>query len=79
MAESGLADELRDRADALKSSSAHMGVMAIFDRCVGWRDLDDHALVMRARSEVDNLMQDLARARDALEARKPRASRRASG
>lgn len=79
MAESGLADELRDRAHALKSSSAHMGVMAIFDRCVGWRDLDDHALVMRARSEVDNLMQDLARARDALEARKPRASRRASG
>jgi len=79
LAEAGRAEELRDRAHALKSSSAHMGVMAIFDRCVGWRDLDDHALVMRSRSEVDNLIQDLARARDALKACKPRALRRASG
>ena len=37
----------RDQAHALRSSAAHVGALGLFDLCLSWRELDDHALMMR--------------------------------
>lgn len=54
-AERGDARAFRDQAHALRSSAAHLGATAIFQLCLGWRELDDAALMMRGRSEVARL------------------------
>ena len=64
------AKDFRDHAPALKSSSAHLGAAMLFERCLGWRDLDDHALMMRARAELGELRHDFDRIRAALIERK---------
>ena len=46
-AQRGDARAFRDQAHALRSSAAHLGALALFDVCLGWRELDDHALMMR--------------------------------
>ena len=61
---------LRDAAHALKSSSAHMGVTSIFERCTSWRELDDHALLMRADVEIDKVRGVFEQAKSALLERK---------
>ena len=40
----------RNQAHALRSSAAHVGALALFDLCLSWRELDDHALLLRAKS-----------------------------
>ncbi len=56
----------RDRAHALRSSAAHIGAMALYRRCLEWRELDDHALAMRMRHEVEGVAAAFAQARQAL-------------
>ena len=65
-AKAGHCQKFRDHAHALKSSSAHVGAKKLFDRCLGWRDLDDHALMLRADAELHELQDDYAAVRDAL-------------
>jgi two-component system sensor histidine kinase RpfC len=69
-ARAGDARAFRDHAHALRSSAAHVGAMAVFGLCLGWRELDDHALLMRAGAELSALRRELARAREALLAAK---------
>lgn len=57
---------LRDHAHALRSSAAHIGALALFDVCLGWRDLDDHALIMRAPVEAARLDSEADRVKVAL-------------
>lgn len=59
---------LRDHAHALRSSAAHIGALALFDVCLEWRDLDDHALIMRAPVEVARLDSEGRRVKAALAA-----------
>lgn len=59
---------LRDHAHALRSSAAHIGALALFDVCLGWRDLDDHALIMRAPMEAARLDIEAHRVKAALAA-----------
>ena len=75
----GRTQEFRDHAHALKSSSAHIGASRLFERCLGWRDLDDHALAMRARAELEQLRRDYADVRAELIERKRQYMRQASG
>ncbi|MCB9943767.1 MAG: response regulator [Geminicoccaceae bacterium] len=65
-ADEGRASDFRDHAHALKSSSAHLGATVLFERCLGWRDLDDHALLMRAKAELSGLRRDFTRVREDL-------------
>ncbi len=67
-ARSGDVREYRDAAHALKSSAAHIGARAVYERCVEGRSLDDHALLMRARSDVQLLRRDFERVEKALRA-----------
>jgi two-component system, sensor histidine kinase RpfC len=53
----------REQAHALRSSAAHVGAMGLFDLCLSWRELDDHALLMRAATELAQLRQEIQRAR----------------
>jgi two-component system sensor histidine kinase RpfC len=71
-AREGDARAFRDRAHALRSSAAHVGAMALFDLCLGWRELDDHALLMRADAELARLRQEVQRASTAMLAFKQR-------
>ncbi|MGE3294739.1 MAG: ATP-binding protein, partial [Geminicoccaceae bacterium] len=71
-AREGDARAFRDRAHALRSSAAHVGAMALFDLCLSWRELDDHALLMRADAELDRLRQEVQRATIAMQAFKQR-------
>ncbi|MEK0082209.1 ATP-binding protein [Benzoatithermus flavus] len=71
-AERGDARTFRDQAHALRSSAAHVGAMAVFALCLGWRELDDHALMMRAGAELAALRHEFVRAREALLAAKRR-------
>ncbi len=43
---------VRDLAHALRSSAAHLGAQALLELTLGWRGLDDAALVMRGRREL---------------------------
>lgn len=63
----GDARAFRDAAHALKSSSAHIGAQTVFEACVGLRHLDDHALLMRAATELARLEAEIERARAALQ------------
>ena len=45
----------RDTAHALRSSAAHMGATSMFELCLSWREIDDHALMMRSLTEVEKL------------------------
>lgn len=56
----------RDQAHALRSSAAHVGGMALFELCVGWRQFDDDALMMRASTETARLRREFERLRLAL-------------
>jgi two-component system sensor histidine kinase RpfC len=62
----------RDRAHALRSSAAYVGAMALFDLCLSWRELDDHALLMRADAELVRLRSEVQRATTAMLAFKQR-------
>jgi two-component system sensor histidine kinase RpfC len=73
----------RDQAHALRSSAAHVGAIGLFDLCLSWRELDDHALTMRAGVELGRLRTESERVRIALMAFKDewrlRAARPAGG
>jgi len=56
----------RDQAHALRSSAAHVGALGLFDLCLGWRELDDHALMMRVGVELERLRAEAERVRVAL-------------
>jgi two-component system sensor histidine kinase RpfC len=58
----------RDHAHALRSSAAHIGAVALFQLCLGWRGLDDHALLLRAPADLVWLGRELDRAVDGLRA-----------
>jgi two-component system, sensor histidine kinase RpfC len=60
------ARQFRDQAHALRSSAAHVGALGLFDLCLGWRELDDHALMMRVGVELGRLRAEADRARGAL-------------
>ncbi|HEX6013933.1 MAG TPA: response regulator, partial [Geminicoccaceae bacterium] len=51
----------RDQAHALRSSAAHVGATGLFELCLSWRELDDHALMMRAAAELAGLRAEVAR------------------
>lgn len=69
--------ELRDQAHALRSSAAYLGATALFELCLGWRDLGDDALAARGRGEVIRLRRELDRLRHALaDFQRARAGRR---
>jgi len=76
-AEAGDSRAFRDIAHALRSSAAHIGAQALFEHCLSWRKLDDHALIMRGRQEVAEARQELERVREAL--RRYRAGGRGAG
>lgn len=61
--------DFRDRAHALRSSAAHLGAMSLFRRCLSWRELDDEALLMRARPELDRARAELDAVHQALDNR----------
>jgi two-component system sensor histidine kinase RpfC len=58
----GDAAAMRDHAHALRSSAAHVGATALFDVLLGWRGLDDAALLERGPAEVQRLQLELERA-----------------
>ncbi|MCS7269370.1 MAG: ATP-binding protein [Geminicoccaceae bacterium] len=64
----GDAHAFRQQAHALRSSAAHMGGVGVFELCLSWRGLDDAALVMRGRSELARLEEELAKLEQALRA-----------
>lgn len=66
-AEKGDAKAWRAAVHALKSSAAHIGAKALWTRTREWRNVDDHALLMRARAESQAIAEEFARARDALQ------------
>ena len=57
----GNARIFRDQAHALRSSAAHVGATGLFELCLSWRELDDHALMMRAGAELAGLRAEVAR------------------
>ncbi len=60
------AGAFRDAAHALKSSSAHIGAQGVFEACLGLHQLDDHALLMRAPTELERLEAAIEAARQEL-------------
>jgi hypothetical protein len=42
--------------------------VGLFELCLSWRELDDHALTMRASAELARLRAEIARATQALAA-----------
>ena len=58
----------RDHAHALRSSAAHVGATGLFDLCLSWRELDDHALLMRAPVELRRLHSEAGRVAAAMHA-----------
>jgi two-component system sensor histidine kinase RpfC len=56
----------RNQAHALRSSAAHVGALALFDLCLSWRELDDHALLLRVDVELAQLRKEVRRAAAAL-------------
>jgi two-component system, sensor histidine kinase RpfC len=51
----------RDQVHALTSSAAHVGATGLFELCLSWRELDDHALMTRAAAELTGLRAEVAR------------------
>lgn len=66
-AEKGDVRAWREAAHALKSMAAHIGARALWTRTREWRNLDDHALQMRAAAEARAIADEFARARAALQ------------
>lgn len=64
----GDAREMRDQAHALRSSAAHMGALRVFEILLGWRELDDHALLLRSTAELARLAREIAELEAALTA-----------
>ena len=73
------ARRFRDQAHALRSSAAHVGALGLFDLCLSWRELDDHALMLRVGVELARLRDEAARVRAALVAFKEAWQRRPVG
>jgi two-component system, sensor histidine kinase RpfC len=68
----------RDQAHALRSSAAHVGALGLFELCLSWRELDDHALMMRAGAELAGLKAEITRVTRALAAFQEEWGRRAA-
>jgi len=66
-AESGDMRAWRHAAHALRSSAAHIGARGLWARTREWRELDDHALQMRAPAEARAVAEEFRRAREALQ------------
>jgi two-component system sensor histidine kinase RpfC len=64
----GDAREMRDQAHALRSSAAHLGAMRLFELLLGWRELDDHALLLRSSAELGRLAREVEEVEAALAA-----------
>ena len=62
----GDAREMRDLAHALRSSSAHLGAMRVFELLLAWRELDDHALILRSGAELGTLAREIDEVETAL-------------
>src|SRR3954447_9652247 len=62
----GDARTFRDQAHALRSSAAHVGALGLFDLCLAWRELDDHALLMRVKVDLAQLRTESHRVRQNL-------------
>jgi len=62
----GDARTFRDQAHALRSSAAHVGALGLFDLCLAWRELDDHALLMRVKVDLAQLRTESHRVRQSL-------------
>ncbi len=60
------AGAFRDATHALKSSSAHIGAQGVLETCLGLHHLDDHALLLRAPTELQRLEAAIEAARQAL-------------
>jgi two-component system, sensor histidine kinase RpfC len=60
------AGAFRDATHALKSSSAHIGAQGVLESCLGLHHLDDHALLLRAPTELARLEAAIEAARRAL-------------
>lgn len=59
----GDARGLRDLGHAMRSCAGQIGADALRRRCLGWREIDDHALVMRSPGDIEGLRVDLGRTR----------------
>lgn len=66
-AESGDMRAWRQAAHALRSSAAHIGARGVWARTREWRELDDHALSMRAKAEARAVAEEFRRAQEALQ------------
>ena len=62
----GDAATFRDRAHALRSSSAHVGATALFELCHGWRGIGPAELAEEGASHVLRLRSEFARLQTAL-------------
>lgn len=78
-AAAGDARAFRDEAHALRSSAAYLGATALFDLCLGWRAIDDDALILRGTVEVARLEREFDRLRAALLAARPGPATGAAG
>lgn len=67
-AQHGNARAMRDHAHAVRSSAAHIGAVRLFELLLAWRELDDHALLMRAAAELSRLGREIAAVETALAA-----------
>ena len=56
----------RDRAHALRSSAAHMGALAVFDLCLGWRGISPAELAGKRKAITIRLTTEFERMRDEL-------------
>lgn len=65
-ARDGDAGALRDLGHALRSCAGHVGAEVLRQRCLAWRTIDDHALLLRATTEVAALAEDLGQTQAAL-------------
>ena len=65
-AAAGRIKAFRDEAHALRSSAAYLGATALFELCLGWRDMGDEALAARGKAEMVRLRRELDRLRQAL-------------
>jgi two-component system, sensor histidine kinase RpfC len=65
-AASGDAAIFRDRAHALRSSAAHVGAVALFDLCLGWRGIGADELAGQGARHAARLRSEFARLETAL-------------
>jgi two-component system sensor histidine kinase RpfC len=71
----------RERAHALRSSAAHVGAVALFELCLGWRGIGPDELVAQGTDQLARLRSEFGRLRTALlaEAGAPRAAAAGGG